>query len=151
MFLSLLLSCVEAVTVEVPVCEVSLTSLSPAAAGVGDEVVLSATPLSEVWDTVILVGGVRAELSGLTRDDCDDCDSCREDNECSDCFSDCDACDAQCAADCVETATFVVPELEPGLTTVELFNTHGGSERIAFEVLGTSDTGAGGDSADTGG
>ena len=142
--LALLLACVETTTTEVPVCEVELVSLEPASAEVGAEVLLVASPLSESWDTAVLVGGERAQLLGLSREGCD---ACIEDNECSSCLSDCDPCDAQCAADCTESVSFLVPELPAGPTTVELFNTHGGSQRIAFEVLDSVDTG----STDTGG
>lgn len=148
--LFLLLGCVEPVSVEVPVCDVTLVSASPSSALPGELVTLTANPLTEDYDTAILVGGVRAEIGDVLREGCEGCDDCRETNECSACFADCDACDAQCASECVETAAFVVPELDAGPTVIELFNTHGGSERIAFEVLGASDTGADTGSADTG-
>jgi len=142
-----LLACLETTTQELASCEVALSTAEPAAAEVGAEVVLSASPLTEDFDTAVLVGGVRAEVLSLTRTGCESCDICVNANECSECSADCDACDSECDTNCAESLVFVVPELAAGATTIELFNTHGGSERLAFEVVAAPDTG----STDTGG
>ena len=63
---------------------------------------------------------------------------------------DCDACDLECETDCLEVARFALPALEPGPTTVQIFNGYGGSNALDIEILGASDTGdTGPDSGDT--
>ena len=121
-------------------CDVFLSGATPAEARPGESVVLTGTPLTQVWDTAVYVGPTRAELTALDREGCDACDECKEDSDCTDC-SDCDACDALCEEECVETATFVVPELEPGATGIRLINVHGQSEALPFTVLAATDTG----------
>lgn len=148
MFL-LLLGCTETTTLTLPSCTVELHEAAPAAALPGEQVVVTATPVTEDFDTALSVGGVRAEIVSVDRADCDACDACMTDAECGTCSADCDACDALCEATCVETITFVVPAVDAGETRIELFNAHGGSNRLAFEVLGASDSGDPGDSGAT--
>jgi len=126
-------------------CDVLLTTATPTAASPGDTVILAATPLTTDYDTALFVGGVRAQITSVDRsDDCDICDACREEYECLTC-GDCDDCDAQCDAECVETVTFVVPEVAPGETIVQIYNAFGGSQPLSLEILeagsSTDDTG----------
>ncbi|MCP4807179.1 MAG: hypothetical protein GY913_26200 [Proteobacteria bacterium] len=140
MFL-LLLACTETTTTTLPTCSVELVTATPESALPGDEVVLAASPVTVDYDTALSLAGARAEIVSVDRTGCDSCDTCLTDAECGTCATDCDACDALCDATCVETITFIVPDVESGVTTIELFNTHGGSNRLSFEVLGTSDSG----------
>lgn len=153
MFL-LLLACTDAVSLTLPTCTVDLVTLAPTEAAPGDEVVVTASPVTETFDTALTVGGVRADVLSVDRVGCDACDACLDEAECGTCSTDCDACDALCEAECIETITFVVPELAAGDATVELFNSHGGSDRLALNVLeagqaGGADSGAT-DSGDSG-
>ena len=142
----LLVSCTTSSTVTYPVCEIDDAQVTPAAAYPGDTVVITATPLTEAWDTAVTFGATRAEIISLDRVGCDACDACVVEYGCDLC-DDCDACDALCAADCSESVTVIVPDLSPGSVMIEMFNTHGPATPMAFEVLGAVDTAA----DDTGG
>ena len=142
----LLAGCTTDITVLASRCDVALDSVEPAQAWPGESVVVTGAPFTTSFDTAVYVGGERATVVSLDRDDCAACDDCRTDNGCNSC-SDCDECDAICKTDCVETATIVVPGAAPGSTTVSLFNSHGESQAIPFTVLGESDTGT--DTGDT--
>ncbi|GEM_PF-949060 len=144
-------SCTDSTITTEQRCEVTLTELVPDSGSVGDAIALTADPLTDTFDTALYVGGVRAEVSSVTREGCDDCDDCVEEAACNVC-GDCDACDLLCEQECLEIVTFVVPEVGAGSTTVQLFNNHGGSTILPFTVLGTGDTGdtGSGDSGDSG-
>ncbi len=115
-----------------PTCEVDLTEPSLSGAP-GDAVTLAATPLSEAYDTVVIVGGARAEVTDVTRTGCDACDACRAEEDCGSC-GECGTCDVLCEA-CVETTTFVVPDLPPGPATLQIVNRLGQSATWTFDVL----------------
>jgi len=122
--------------------------LEPSAAFAGETIVATGDPFSQPYDTLITVGGERAEISAIDRSQCTRCDTCRAENGCGGCKSAC--------ADCVETVTFELPEVDPGPTTVRLYNAFGGTEAIPFTVLGgdtgaahTADTGQSSDTSDT--
>ncbi|MEQ1502662.1 MAG: hypothetical protein ABMB14_10545 [Myxococcota bacterium] len=165
--------CSSTVVEEFETCQIDLT-LTPAEGAPGAEIVATGTPLSEVRDTRVEVGGVAATVSAVVRDGCDTCDSCRSDAGCAPCglcaglaleAAARDACFGDPLADppspsscdaCVESMTFVVPDAPPGLTTVFVVNRNGQSLAIPFEVLpGASTTGDTGATAigtgDTGG
>ena len=137
--LLILLGCLPATTSSFPTCDVDLVSVSPASATVGEEVTLTATPLTEDWDTAIRVGGIEAPVLAVEREGCSACDSCRLEETCS-CTEDCDTCDALCAEECVETVTFTVPDLTAGEYDIVLFNAHGGSAPLSLVVV-DGDTG----------
>ncbi len=140
--LALLLACANTAETTFPTCTVDLIGLEPASAQVGDTVTLTATPLTQLQDSALRVGGVDAVVSSLDRTDCETCDSCRSTNGCAECGQDCDACDAECRDSCVETLTFLVPELAPGSHGVVLYTAHGGSLQTSLEVLeAAGDTG----------
>lgn len=137
-----LLACEGSLTTTFPTCTVALQGADPASVLPGEALTLRATPLTERWDTVVVVGGVQAAVESVEREGCDDCDDCRETMDCEPCGEDCDACDNLCATTCAETVVARVPAVAPGQVDVELFNAHGGSNRIAIEVLAAGDTGA---------
>lgn len=116
-----------------------VVSLEPAAAAPGDTIVASGGPFSEVYDHVVQVGGVAAEVVEVER--CLECLSCRESDPdlclaCGPCLS----CDEVCDA-CEPTLSFVVPEDVPtGSTTVSILNAYGSSSAVPFEVVGATDT-----------
>ena len=121
-------------------CEVDLIAVEPAEVQPGDTVTLTATPLTEPWDTAIRVGGLDVEVLSVAREGCDDCVVCQAEQGCVGCKDDCDTCDATCET-CVETATFTVPALDAGDHAVLLFNANGGSNPITLTVR-EPDTGA---------
>jgi hypothetical protein len=115
-------------------CDVSLHALTPAEAWVGDRVDLTGRPFTSAYDTAVYVGSARATILELGREGCEACDTCLDEQNCSGC-DDCDACDPLCA-DCVETVSFLVPDQEPGVSSVQLFNRHGESDALELEILG---------------
>jgi hypothetical protein len=144
----LLLSCTTITATSVTVCNLELTSLSPSEATVGDTVVLTGGPTTERYDTLVTVGGTTAPITDIIRTGCESCDTCRSVNSCLAC-GDCDNCDQLCASECVESVTFTLPPVDPGLQSVQLLNAYGVSAAATLTVLSPgSDTGAG---EDTGG
>jgi hypothetical protein len=130
-------------------CTLDAPVAAPASGAPGDEVVLTSAPLTEVWDTLVTVGGTRATVLDLTRDGCDDCDTCVDDAECTVCDVECVDCTETCAT-CVETVTIVVPDLPAGDHAVQVVNRHGTSELGTLTVLAGADTGDTDTGADTG-
>lgn len=130
--LFLLLACATTTDAIYLTCDVALVSVEPTVAAPGDEVTLTATPLTEDWDTAIRVGGLDADIVSVTREGCDACDSCNADQGCA-CNEDCDACDLICDA-CVETVVFTVPSLDEGEHGIVLFNANGGSMPLTLTV-----------------
>jgi hypothetical protein len=104
-------------------CAVSLESVAPDPASVGQTVTLTGGPFTTAYDTSVYVGQRRALVLELARTSCNECDSCRDNNGCTEC-DDCDACDEVCAS-CEESLLVEVPEVEPGETTVLVFNAYG--------------------------
>lgn len=144
-----LAGCQGALTYLAVKCDITTTSVDPSAAYVGDQVRVSATPLTSSFDTAVYVGGDRALLVDLVRENCEVCDECKSDNDCNEC-GDCDDCDAACADTCDEYVLFEVPAREPGPTVVQIYNAHGESQTIEFEVLAAPDTGGDSGSSDSG-
>ena len=145
--LLLLLGCTQSTVSITELCDVALDSIEPAKAAPGDAAVITATPLTTDYDTALFVGGVRAQVTAVDREECEECDACREEAACSEC-GDCDECDVICESDCVETVSFIVPQVAEGAATVQLYNAFGGSSALTLAILASSDTG---DTGDTGG
>ena len=126
-------------------CDVTLHQLKPSSGMVGAEVIAQGRPFTSAYDTAVYVGSARATVTAVERERCDPCDECLEEQACTGC-DDCDDCDLLCTQ-CFETVTFEVPELDAGSTVVTLFNRHGHSNALPFELLappsdtGPSDTG----------
>lgn len=151
---------------EYEVCVLDVT-FEPTSGAPGTEIAVTGTTLTEVRDTRVEVGGVRATVSSVVREGCDTCDECRFDAGCAPCGL-CPGLDLEpdvrtacfgdpladppivgdCAA-CTESMVFVVPEVAPGPTSVVIFNRNGQSEPVAFEVLpgATTPTDTGADTA----
>ncbi len=130
---ALLFGCDSTSTSSLSPCDVSLRAIEPTQAMVGDQVTASGGPMTDAYDTAVYVGTARATLSSVTRDGCDACDDCLTDQACTGC-DDCDSCDLLCA-DCLEQVAFTVPAGVAGSTVVTLFNRHGQSNALPFEVL----------------
>ena len=126
-------------------CAVTLDAVTPDPASVGDTLTLTGGPFTTAYDTSVYVGRSRALVLELARTSCGECDRCRDNNGCTEC-DDCDACDALCSA-CEESVLVEVPEVEPGATTVLVFNGYGATPPASVTISGAAvDTGA----ADTG-
>ena len=136
---SLILGC-SSETSELPdACEVRIDQPSPAAAYAGDTVSFTGNPLTEIRDTVLLVGGEAREIIDLSRLDCDACDTCRFDaTECSAC-GDCDECDDVCN-NCIESISFTAPNLTFGETFISIYNLYGASNNTALTILEPDDS-----------
>lgn len=144
--LLVLLACETTTVTGTAGCSLGIPTLSATSAAVGDTIVVTASPLTETWDTAVTVGAARAEVVAVDRSTCDECDDCKDTGECAIC-GDCDTCDATCAT-CVETLSFVVPDVTPGVHPVEIVNRHGRSERVEL-VVTAADTAADTAPADT--
>ena len=131
--LFLLVACAETTISTSPTCTLDGVELAPTSAAPGEVVIAYTRPLTEVWDTAITVGAARAELVDLDRSTCDACDDCRVTEECSSCEA-CDSCEDTCAS-CVESVSFLVPDVAEGDWSVEIVNRHGRSDRAALTVL----------------
>lgn len=133
-------------------CDVTLSHAKPEQAYVGETVTLRGHPLTSAYDTAVYLGTQRATVVELHRERCDDCDACLDDEGCTGC-DDCDACDWLCST-CWEVVTIELPSHSAGDTTLRLFNRHGESNALDFEVLaapidtGADDTGSGDTSVD---
>jgi hypothetical protein len=131
-----LVGCNEAATIEQYRCDVRIAALSPSSGSPGEAVTVTGTPFTTSWDTAVYVGGTRALVDEVNRYDCDPCDECL-DEHIDDCkarmCADCDVCDVLCTA-CTEVATFVVPDVAAGETSVRLLNSHGESNGMPFVV-----------------
>jgi hypothetical protein len=136
---------------EFETCSVDL-SLDRDRGAPAEEITVTADPLTWLLDTSVLVGGVPAAVRDLTRSEtCEDCDSCRDEAGCAacglcaglpldasrrtECFGDPLAGSEGSCDQCVQTLTFVVPELAPGPTTLVVLNGTGQSPAVPFEVL----------------
>jgi hypothetical protein len=120
-------------------CEVRIELPSPTAAFIGETVSFNGNPLTEIRDTVLLVGGETREIIDLSRTDCDACDSCRfEAIECSAC-GDCDECDAVCNS-CVESISFAAPDMTFGETYISIYNLYGASNNVPLTIIAPEDS-----------
>jgi hypothetical protein len=129
----LMLACQVPATTDARTCALHTPTLVPSSAMPGEQIVVTTQPLTEAWDTAVTVGSARAELVAIDRSTCDDCDDCRDTGGCSTC-DECEECDTPCDT-CVQTLTFVVPDLGAGEWPVEIVNRHGRSERVALTVV----------------
>lgn len=148
--LLLLAACLDETALVTSTCSLGVPVLSTTEAAPGDQVTVTVAPLTAAWDTAITVGPARATVVDLAREGCDTCDTCRATEGCSQC-GECSACETDCAT-CVETVTFLVPEVAAGTWPVEIVNEFGRSERVNLTVTASGDTGDTGDTgpADTG-
>ncbi len=129
-------------------CELPAALLTPPSGAPGTEVVATTGPLTELWDTSVRMGSTAAVVTDVTRATCDECDSCRAAAECTSCDA-CPDCIIDCTP-CVETVTFVVPDVAIGTAAVTITNIHGASARSEFAVSEADTAGDTGDSGDTG-
>lgn len=132
--LALLVACDETSYSYTLRCDVSLSAIAPAEAAPGETVTLTGAPFTHVWDTAVYLDQTRVPVSEVDRDTCDACDECRDEQGCTECVA-CDACAIVCESTCVETTSFVVPELPSGEVAVRLFNVHGQSTPLTLTVL----------------
>ena len=136
-----LVGCTTSTTITSPRCDLTVGTPSPTEAAAGTTVTLSATPMTSTWDTAVYVGGMRATVLEVTRDNCDTCDTCRSDAGCTSC-GDCDVCDLECSQDCSESVSFDLPlGLPAGANPVWVYNEHGTGGPADVTILSAPDTG----------
>ncbi len=126
-------------------CQVTLSEVAPAEVLPGETVVLTGKPMSTAADSALWIGGTSAQITDVTRTDCEVCDTCKTTQGCVTCGEDCDACYTDCLS-CVETLSFVAPELDAGQYGLQLFNVYGVTESPLSLTLGESPV----DTGDTG-
>ncbi len=143
LLLATLAACDDDTIADVSACDVLLEEVSPDAGLVGETITVSGSPFTTHYDTALVVGGKRAEVTAVDRTNCDACDECLVEQSCNAC-EDCDECDIVCRVDCTENLTFIVPEATPGEQPLLLYNAHGSSNTLVFviqEVVDTEDSG----------
>jgi len=118
----LLCACPEVETTQFELCSLQIT-LDTTTTAPNETVLATGGPFTDVYDTVVEVGGHDAQVLSVEQRDCDTCDLCLVAAECNGCEP-CDSCSEMCL-DCVHQLSFVVPELEPSLTTVNVINRYG--------------------------
>lgn len=144
MFWLLVLACTTTSSTVSPHCALDKPVLAPSEAAPGATVVATTGPLTTVYDTQVSVGTASAAVLDVDRSTCDACDTCREAAGCTSC-DECTACADDCAT-CVQTVSFVVPDVAPGATPVTVTNIHAVSPAGTLTVTAATDTG--GDSAE---
>lgn len=100
----------------------------------GTTVVATGGEFSLDYDTSVLVDAVPAEILDVQRINCAFCDGCFASIEppCNAC-EECEGCAVSCE-DCVQTVSFVIPEVPPGEVVLVITNTFGASSPIPFTV-----------------
>jgi len=121
-------------------CDVRIDEIAPSEAQAGDTISATLRPTTTIWDTAVYVDDERAEVVEIIRENCETCDQCKIDFGCLDC-DDCDDCDLVCRTECVESTTFILPEISPGEAQVVIYNGHGGSNPYPLLVTANIDTG----------
>jgi hypothetical protein len=117
----------------------------------GQTIVVTGGPFGETWDNLVKVDGTLADVVETTQTErldesgetveaeaCERCDACRERaaGTCNRCY--------QACGNCVETLSFVVPDVSGGDTSVLILNGNGGSEPAPFTVDDTTSSGTSG-------
>ena len=118
----LLAGCPEAETTQFELCELEIL-LDVDTTAANETISATGGPFTDVYDTIIEVGGHDAEVLTVEQLDCDSCDLCLVAAECNGCEP-CESCVEMCAS-CVHQLSFVVPELEPATTTINMINRYG--------------------------
>lgn len=136
----LLAGCTTTEVVALGTCDVTLDDAEVLEASPGEPLVLTGTPMTTDWDTLVWLGDVQAEVVQVERVGCASCDACRDVEVCGPC-NDCDACDRLCSEQCVESVTVIVPELAAGEVDAWIVNRHGRSTTLPVTILGAEDTG----------
>ena len=118
-------SCTEGEITESNDCGVSLTELPELKSE--SEIVLHATPLSDIWDTYVTIDGTSVEITSLQRLSCGSCDTCRVEQQCDSC-EECSECTALCDASvCFEEMTVLTPVLTRETAQLQIINKYGHS------------------------
>ena len=119
------MSCTEGEIIESNDCGVSLTEVPELKSE--SEIVLSATPLSDIWDTYVSINGESVEITSLQRLSCGSCDTCRIEQQCDSC-EECEACTALCDISvCFEEMTIRTPVLTQDTAQLQIINKYGHS------------------------
>ncbi len=127
---------------EFPQCRLGV-ELSVDEGAFDDPIVISGREFSAAYDTVVTIGGLRAPVDVVTREECTFCDLCRQAasnaQECDICET-CVQCTTACEP-CVQQIQIRVPDAAPGWSDLIVINRFGASPPIPFLVLVAPDTG----------
>lgn len=149
LWLALVGGCKPAPVTSFPQCTLDAT-LAPTQGAPGDAIQAAGGRYTEVYDTVVTVGGTESTVTDVLRTGCNLCDMCRQAamdlNECDACQT-CFECSNYCDS-CQQVVTFTVPEASTGATSVVIQDSYGSTDAIPFTVV-AGDTG-GSDTGDTG-
>ncbi len=119
------ISCTEGDIIESNDCGISLTEIPELKSEA--EILLYATPLSDIWDTHVSINGESVEITSLQRLGCGSCDTCRIEQQCDSC-EECTECDALCDASvCFEEMTILTPVLTEESAQLQIINKYGHS------------------------
>ena len=103
----------------------------------GSEIDIQVHPLTDIFDTTVLVNDIEITPVGINKSECGTCDECRASAECTDCAY-CPSCETTCS-DCMHTLTILIPEtLEPRTEYwLTIFNSLGASNSILINISQT--------------
>ena len=129
---SLLISCAEDEFIEYTSCNIHLqeeVTLQPSTTQN-----LSVSPVSNTWDTQVLIDSQETDIISVTRNACGACDECRIAEDCDSCET-CTACDALCDPNvCEESISIAVPELNQTSVQLQIINLYGYSPIYTLNV-----------------
>ena len=137
-----LAGCATATSTHAPVCGLDAPMPDQAEVLPGASVWLTTRPLTEEWDTTVMIGSANAPVVKVSRENCDDCDTCVSDTgaTCDICNLACDDC-AELCTPCVQQVKVTIPAMSAGTWPVVVTNKHGQSSPGSITVLAV-DTGA---------
>ena len=95
---------------------------------------LLVSPLSEIWDTRVLIDGSDIEITALNRSACSSCDVCRIEQGCDSC-EECTECEAVCDPNvCIESLGVQIPLLTTNTVQLQVINQYGYSPLYNLDV-----------------
>ena len=101
----------------------------------GETVSLRAYPLSEPFDTTLLINDSSVDIVNVDSNQCTECTDCREAALCTTCGF-CEACATECL-DCFDELLFIVPESLPTAPDylLSIVNGYGTSSPITVDII----------------
>ena len=123
LLITLIFSCAEDEVIEYTSCNVHLQEEIPLQPNTTQT--LYVAPVSNLWDTQVLIDAQQAQIVAVERNTCGACDECRIEADCDTCES-CPSCEALCDPNvCVESISIEVPNLETPYAQLQIINLYG--------------------------
>jgi hypothetical protein len=115
-------------------CEVSVEEPSDSWL-LGSEVDIQAHPLTEIFDTTVLLNDIELLPIAINKSECSSCDECRLSVGCTDCAF-CPSCETTCE-ECFHTVSVLIPETLESRTEywLTIFNSLGSSDPILVNIV----------------